>query len=85
MADINRGILGYSGDICWNRRIFLEDSMRFYKVLCPRSSPAPYKVILQLFLKGFILLKMDIMSQTLLSDLRIDTLSPSAPTISAVL
>ncbi len=75
--------------LCWNRQIFLGDSMGFYAILCPRPSPAPedssctvvqgyFSVVSRRFYPSEIY----IMSQSLLSYLRIDTLSPSAPTSS---
>ncbi len=61
--------------------------MGFYAILCPRPSPAPedfsctvvqgyFSVVSRRFYPS----EMYIMSQSLLSYLRIDTLSPSAPT-----
>ena len=61
--------------------------MRFYEILCPRSSPAPEDsscTVIQGYFsvvsRRFYPSEMYIMSQSLLSYLRIDTLSPSAPT-----
>ena len=61
--------------------------MRFYEILCPRSSPAPENsscTVIQGYFsvvsRRFYPSEMYIMSQSLLSYLRIDTLSPSAPT-----
>ena len=61
--------------------------MGFYAILCPRPSPAPEDsscTVIQGYFsivsRRFYPSEMYIMSQSLLSYLRIDTLSPSAPT-----
>ncbi len=63
--------------------------MRFYEILCPRSSPAPEDsscTVIQGYFsvvsRRFYPSELYIMSESLLSYLRIDTLSPSAPTSS---
>ena len=75
--------------LCWNRRIFLRDSMGFHGFLCD-SMPTPLVGSRRFLLydhlsvvsRRFYPSIMYIMSQSPPSYLRIDTLSPSASTLS---
>ena len=75
------------GLLCWNRRIFLGDSMSFHGFLCD-SMPTPLVGSRRFLLynhlsvvsRRFYSSMMYIMSQSPPSYLRIDTLSPSAST-----
>ena len=79
--------VGTIGFHCWNRRIFLRDSMGFHGFLCD-SMPTPLVGSRRFLLydhlsvvsRRFYPSIMYIMSQSSPSYLRIDTLSPSAST-----